>query len=410
MKMVTILSNKLFYRRLFLVALPLAWILLIAGQSEPFVKRIFELSFFLAILSRTYGTEIINLFKRKEFQVFAVLLMYVIIQSFWMDSYAVTKVLETIVWLGLFLYAHMCFWHIQNTDLPIGVFKKYVCIIGVAHAAWVLLLLVFKIETMPYSGQNFLDNPNYAGAIIGSWLIFSLLLKRPKDQHPWQQKKSKIFYSISYILMAIALVSTGSRGSIASTLVICFFANALSKQGMKATLAMLVVVSFVMLVAVNWEYPMISEWINRGSSYRFVLWEQVINSLSENSRWYFGWGIGHITDLWLPYGQQAIHPHSIYFGSLYYGGVVGGVLYISLLALVSYRFIRLLSEDNQTNTSFLVAMSGIWFFGLVLGIVDYGAWFQEFHVDWLWLWVPFSWLGYVLLLNSNIKVPHENTA
>ena len=96
----------------------------------------------------------------------------------------------------------------------------------------------------------------------------------------------------------------------------------------------------------------------RGLSFRDVIWQEVVALLLQGNRLIHGFGAGSSFTLPLVSGEIAQHPHSIYFATIYQGGLIGLVLVLLLITRCCWLvFARHSPYFNVLGSAWLYAIS-----------------------------------------------------
>lgn len=193
-----------------------------------------------------------------------------------------------------------------------------------------------------------------------------------------------VFYYFSFYLILAAIFLTFARTAwLASAVsIFVFLIYALVYNKIKK---MFLLILPLLLVSVYYLVNFLSYDMSRGVRYRDQIWVEFISSIVGLKQWLFGKGLSAPVDfVKLPWGNFAVHSHSIYVETLYLTGLIGLFLMCSLLVLSLYGLFKNI-KDNQSLLWFsvLASLSVAMFF-------DYSNLIYSPNVMWLWFWFPVS--------------------
>ena len=130
------------------------------------------------------------------------------------------------------------------------------------------------------------------------------------------------------------------------------------------------------------------------------MWKQLLVQI-EKALW-FGHGINADTRLVMPNGFVFIHPHSVYMGTLFYGGIVGLLLLLATLLSAIWQ-----SFGPSTQKRNLVLASMI-LYGALTIVSNGNMLIHHPKPFWLFLWFPLSLIASTEMPND-LSLGHVET-
>ncbi len=119
---------------------------------------------------------------------------------------------------------------------------------------------------------------------------------------------------------------------------------------------------------------------SRADSFRFLIWQHALADWIDKP--VLGLGFRAPFFVTLPYGHEISQPHSIYVGALYYGGVVGLAL---LLSMFGYAGLKLWQNRSVSSVVLFLAL---WINGVIFALVDFDLLVVSADVEWILFWFP----------------------
>lgn len=236
-------------------------------------------------------------------------------------------------------------------------------------------------DTYRLIGYGTLYNPLRSGhlfgffCIIALWLIFNhenLLGGR------W----------LGVALTAICLTGTaltGSRAPLAGVALAGFYLiyfTAPQKQLRNSLL--LAVITLITVCALFWE-----QFTIRGLSLRPQIWAEVIRQWREHP--WFGAGYNAILTIRISLSEETFFDtHNIVLAILYYGGIIGALLFLTMHATAFYQAFK---KQKSSPTAVLVA--SLMIYGLTSLQFDGGSMIGRPNEFWLLLWFPIALLLFI---------------
>lgn len=219
-------------------------------------------------------------------------------------------------------------------------------------------------------------------------MIFAGVVALSRASMPLPRKERLVSVAAIVCVTAFVLLS-GSRGAILTWLA-CVGVFGLLRGWTRTILVLGIIGAVAVGVAavILWNVPtadlpaslggvmeMIRSNVNR-PSYRLEIWQMTLSEWAKAP--IFGWGAAAQADLALAYR----FPHSLYFSTLYYTGVVGAVLLVALLGHLALRVVRV---RDPRERAFLAALFTL---PAVAGLTDLSGLINGPGELWYILWLP----------------------
>lgn len=119
---------------------------------------------------------------------------------------------------------------------------------------------------------------------------------------------------------------------------------------------------------------------NGGDSYRLEIWQRIWSRIMD-SPW-FGLGLSTNETIQFPACSCIPHPHSIFLATLFYGGIIGLLLLLTLLFHSLITAYRCYKDHGQVKyIAFLL-------FGIICGLSDGNKLIDHPRPMWLYFWLP----------------------
>jgi O-antigen ligase len=129
--------------------------------------------------------------------------------------------------------------------------------------------------------------------------------------------------------------------------------------------------------------------LSRGASHRFGIWQRTLEMIAQ--RPLFGHGLAaNLTFPGTTHGAGAggladvSFPHDLYLSVLFYSGVVGAVLFLALLATITWRLL----QARQGRDEIWLWAAAMWINVLVSGLTDLGQITKGPGPLWFIFWLP----------------------
>lgn len=136
------------------------------------------------------------------------------------------------------------------------------------------------------------------------------------------------------------------------------------------------------LALLRFKFPEIfSIELERGTTHRTLIWAMVLDSMS--GFWLIGHGAGvEMSKMQIP-GQTVVNTHSLYLEVLFQYGIVGLLIFVSLLLKSIHLMWADRSDFSVLCLSILLASIGVMFFEL-------HSFIHSPNLIWLWIWFPIA--------------------
>jgi len=229
-------------------------------------------------------------------------------------------------------------------------------------------------EQEPWSrliGSGALDNPLLSSHVFGFFSIYWLAIcMSSKDLRVLGLSGCALG------LMCLVILATGSRTPLVGLCAAAVWLAFLHRNRRSALLlAALLVAGVVSLLAL----PSLLE---RGSSYRFELWQGALDQIAQHP--WLGHGYGAHLALDPGLGIEFREPHSFPIGTLYYVGVVGFLPWLGMLLMGLY-----LGWRHRRQPLFVLASSML-VYGIAAGLTEGGGILSRPKEHWFLLWIPLA--------------------
>ena len=216
-----------------------------------------------------------------------------------------------------------------------------------------------------------------------------------------QKLSQRLLYGASIIILTIGIVYTGTRsvwiGLLVSSLVLLYFLPNLA-QSKKIRIIIIAQLCLIAILAVMYKLGLHEDILQRSTSFRFEIWKTVLSTVWNNNL-FFGHGLNALEVV--RYEQFVFeHPHSIYFSTLFYGGIMG----LTILLIVIGQLILSLYKENLMPYG-IYAISAL-AFGLSCLFFDGDKLLTKVNFIWLLFWLPFA-IAFIQK-NNDIKEPSPN--
>jgi O-antigen ligase/tRNA A-37 threonylcarbamoyl transferase component Bud32 len=234
-------------------------------------------------------------------------------------------------------------------------------------------------------GAGAFDNPLLSSHVFGFFCSYWLFLSMTC------QRRQLLWLSIpALVVMFAAVIATGSRTPmVALTLAAMWLAFICWNRRSLILLGTMFVGGTAILITLSHML------IERGSSYRFELWQLALNQISAHP-WI---GHGYQATLALPLSSLGItfeEPHNFALGVLYYVGAIGLLLWLLMQAWSLLNSWRLRAQP-------LLILASTWLmFGIGAGLTEGGGILSRPKEHWFLLWIPLA-LIIALSINQRAK-------
>ncbi len=247
-------------------------------------------------------------------------------------------------------------------------------------AAWGLASIVLYFWDKPFASRLvFLGRVEHPiiGACTYAVLFLFLLFS--------EKKPVKALRICALFVLALCVILAQSRGPI-----LALFAAVLAGLIVQGRKIMLMLIGFfgIALWFLNYVHLFsLGRIFEATSSYRFVIWKQVISDGITNGTWLFGHGMAAATEtVVVTLDTNFQHAHSGYIATFFFGGIVGVVLLLILIFQIIKQSVRLRSGKQGA----LIVSSVV--FALLSIATDSHKLLTGPNPLWLFFWLPVAYL------------------
>jgi O-antigen ligase len=304
----------------------------------------------------------------------ATFVIYYSLSNLWSDSPHLDSSLTHSFYLLIFICLYR---QAENAG-----YKKYV--IGAAWLGTILLAILTLIYVdkshilqtrlnagFPWAPDNVID----LGGYMALGILFSTLLFR----------EFKSFWFLTPIpLLLICLLLTQSRGPLMALLASGAAVFVIRPQwNLKVLLGFCLLV--ILVAAVLYFSGFLDTFIHRidvsydQSFIRFGIWEHAFNVAMQKPL--FGWGFGKELSFVNSIGQHVTTTHSLYFAALLKGGIVGFILFVSVIGLALWRCKKHLVHNHKSEVAIIL-------FSLIFYVTQGMFIISNPREYWVLFWLP----------------------
>ncbi|TCK19080.1 O-antigen ligase [Thiogranum longum] len=254
-------------------------------------------------------------------------------------------------------------------------FLMRVLVAGIALLAVVSIFSWYATRPFPMSRLEpigRIDNAILAGCAYGAFALLALHFAVVSRVLP-----VRVLYGAAFLVLAAAILLTHSRTAMLGLLAafiampFCF--------GRRAALAMLVLLSMIMVVALS-AFPGVFDRFYMDLHWRPLIWENVLAHIAE-APWF---GHGYLSDTTVPVGRRMFqHAHSSYLGFLRDGGIAGAAIFLVMVAGFFRHIIRYGCKRAKYIVPLLV-------FAFVVIAPDIDRLIVRPKELWLFFWFPLA--------------------
>jgi len=273
----------------------------------------------------------------------------------------------------------------EYSEIQFVILKK-ILVIAAALAAVFSILLWYVIEGHPFPdsrliGMGRMLNENLTGMAYGLVAIIGAHLFIQETR-----RQAAILWGISFILLASLVLLTQSRSAIGAMLIAVLILT-FNRGG----LVLLFLVSLAG-IALYLNDTLLAHLLS-GVQSRLYIWQSVIDLIKDKP--WFGYGVLSDSTVSTPIGDF-VHAHSIYLATLRDGGVVGGVIFFSMLAVAIRTALRIAARSSHRLLLSLLV------FGMLSMVADIDRLIIRPTEIWLIFWFP---LALIITDKSRINKP-----
>ena len=372
--------------------IPVSYTIFLIGfflfPSSKFLSNFYYLSvafpFFLLIVLKKINPKVF--FSSRTILLVTLFFSYMFCTLFWAESFNVSdlskygrRALYILIFIAVTIYLRQSNPHFVERLLT------YVCslavMIGIGNA-----LLYYSQHPLASTlwGYGLLSSPSRAASLYGFATIASLYLFLQQ-----RVAKAQVLYAamvlvnFSYVLMA------QSRTTLIALAVTIFAWQASAwlfyrgdENNHRRKLFVLLVLLSAGISALIIGFPEFSKAIfhKQGLLYRIEMWKQLLAQIAK-APW-FGHGLNAEIRLVMTNEYVFIHPHSVYMGTLFYGGITGLLILLATLFSALWQGFRALEQNGNLLFASMILYGG-------LAIVSNGNMLIHHPKPfWLFLWFP----------------------
>lgn len=201
-----------------------------------------------------------------------------------------------------------------------------------------------------------------------------------------RRRMPRLAWSIAFCLLGCTIILTRGRAVILGVVIAGLLSVALHRRKEVFVVVLLIVV-LVFTFALTGEMTFV-DFVKRGDAGRVQIWTTLLERIGDRPM--IGAGINAPDNVTFPKGSGEFpegftlkHPHSLVVGTLYYGGLIGLILFLLVLALGLRKGRRNARIDGEWDPLILLV------FGVVCLTLDGHHLISEPHLSsWLLFWLP----------------------
>lgn len=263
-----------------------------------------------------------------------------------------------------------------------------------------LLAIAATAVSVIYPLYFYAHHPFPKSRLVGYWLLFNpintssiyaiAILGCLYLLHDQTERKKRFIYLFSLLPLFSYILFSQSRGPFGAFILTCIiwllFASLKTKQlhNYHIKISAIFFLFIAVVIGFNFTFPdFFRNFIfERGMSYRLEIWEIIFAKIKSAPIW--GNGLNTETIARMSDGHIFHNPHSVYIATLYYGGVVGLSL---LITLIGYAISKAMAFQNRQKRLIAVcAMS----YGSLCIIADIYTLIQHPKPFWIFFWFPIA--------------------
>jgi O-antigen ligase len=228
------------------------------------------------------------------------------------------------------------------------------------------------------AGHGALSNPLLLSHVFGFFLALWL------GYYFCKRKLIEPLFFFAFVVLLGLIFATGSRTPLVGVVFTAVWLTALmaNRKGL-ATLGVLAILTGAILL---FSPEVITQ---RGVSYRNEIWRDAIEQILEKP--WFGHGLGTPLQIRIEaLNQTFADPHNLTLSVFYSGGLVGGILWITL-------YLTALKEAWRWRKDRWVAVfSATVVYGFAAGLTEGGAFLSRPKEHWFLIWIPMALLSWAV--------------
>ena len=215
---------------------------------------------------------------------------------------------------------------------------------------------------------------------IGFTLLIFLFFTETKRVLLW-------LWSVLLVFVVIYIALTFARSAWVTCLVASFVVYALTFN--KAKIRFYILPAFLLLALSYFASKIIGYEIGqRGLTHRDEIWINVISQIK--GHWVFGHGLSTPFEPIPTLGGRVLvhNSHNVYLEIIYQTGLIGLLLYLSVLFSVIYTLFKayLMKVYDDTSVLLLALLVSV----SVVMLTELNSWIHSPNLLWMWLWAPIA--------------------
>lgn len=215
---------------------------------------------------------------------------------------------------------------------------------------------------------------------IGFTLLIFLFFTETKRVLLW-------LWSVLLVFVVIYIALTFARSAWVTCLVASFVVYALTFN--KAKIRFYILPAFLLLALSYFASKIIGYEIGqRGLTHRDEIWINVISQIK--GHWVFGHGLSTPFEPIPTLGGRVLvhNSHNVYLEIIYQTGLIGLLLYLSVLFSVIYTLFKayLMKVYDDTSVLVLALLVSV----SVVMLTELNSWIHSPNLLWMWLWTPIA--------------------
>lgn len=226
-----------------------------------------------------------------------------------------------------------------------------------------------------------------------SHLILIGLFPKLYQHHRRENTSAAELFAAGVIFLFMVIVMFQSRNILIG--ITCLFAICLLEQDKAAKKAWLVITISAVTVIGLYCIDGLSIIMERGFSYRDIIWAEAITFQQQNCSWWFGCG----KNIDIMFNGHNPHPHSSYLSTLFYYGLISLMLFLAFLVFSMGR-VSFIASSGWASTS--IIMLGAY-------TVSSNGPISSFNPAWAAFWIPLFFAHIEHLQHKKRKTPQQQT-
>jgi len=352
--------------------------------------------FFLLIVLKKVNLKL--LFSSRTILFVTIYFIYMVCTLFWAESFDISdlskyglRVLYILIFITVTIYL------LRSDPAFLKRLLTYVCAVAVIVGIGNALFYYSKHPILgTLWGYGLLSSPSRAASQYGFVTIASIyLLLQQRTTKAQFLYSGMVLVNFSYVLLAqsrttlIALVVTLFTWQLSAWL----FHGVEESNYLKKLSVLLVLLSAGVSVLII-GFPEFSKAIfhQQGLLYRIEMWKQLLVQI-EKAPW-FGHGLNADIRLVMPNGFVFVHPHSVYMGTLFYGGITGLLILLATLLSALWQGFRPLRQGRN------LALASMVLYGALAIVSNGNMLIHRPKPFWLFLWFPVALVASTELSND----------